>query len=1250
MKKRFDKRGLLFVIIFLVITLSYFVIGYSIQDLPTHDTPILNASLHLNTTLSNLTVYNVSTADNDSDNVKNIINWYKDGISITLLNMPFEGASKNGTSAGVADGTRDYSPFAYNGTVVNVTWNRTGGHDGFGAYDFDGDTDYIDIGNDLNFSEDFSMAVWIKTNASTGTIVSKWRALNAKRSYTFRVNSQEINLMLSDDGSRSEGEGGTVNVVDGIWHHVAFSFDESENNVSLYVDGTLDTTKVYTTVTGAIHQNNAEVWIGDEHSGSVGGFFNGTIDDLLIFNHTLSAAQITAFYDNRTDLLVSQETNRGEIWNVSITPNDRSADGDTKGSNNIEILNTNFTLNFTAVNSTSTLNNSNGSLQIYYQIVDPDDDGLDEVLTKWFYDGAENSTFANYTYIDGANLSKNHTWNVTIRVKAEGNWSDWTDNLSTLYIQNFVPIPMISLTSTDAQNRSNGSLQVSWSMFDIDLDDNEISNSTRWTVSGLVKTDWDNFSYIDSNNLSNYERWGSLIRVFDGENWSHFTTAYLRLREQVVDDPIFTFWRMQIDSAEPDRYNMTVLDDMMANGMTHAEITFDPDAVQADIDTNLSYLRGKGYKIATQFSPVYTGSDNSKYLNASCVDTTLCNSWNSAYTIDPSYTGFIWQQQLNDTWNMTNKSHPDLFHFDFEKIYNAEYSQSWFNEYDSGDDCNCKVVELGIGYDNYWENWTQRSIDLVNSVKESNSTALITHFGSVPDISSERRIQSFNGSYDISLTQTMPEGVTGLYSPSYYVLPNIEILQMNLNDYDQTESILYISFIHMKGYSTSWNTNPFFYDYSVSREAGRRLAKAGTKGFMLFPSLLGVRDNVADEYLDSFATDSYKYNGDVYQYWLKHLREAIAGFNEGLTYVEDNKIINPEFEWLRSKSNNGSLENTTLIPVFWTWEDSNTTYNEHSTYANLSYVEKKSGFFGWRHTRYGFAGNRTIMSTNFTINSSQTGLYEFKIWTKTNYTDLNGKIKFYLSDYDNVTQISIGEVTFDDTWAEPRWETRISNTGNYKLKIVIDDSTQKNVHIYFDNVSLKLLAEAPVGVIENPSSDSSGGLPSVATDDDPIVDLTGEVMPYLDLDLDLPEDNKIKFGRFLPISFKIGELTKSVEATINYLVKDEEGNIIFETSEIKTISSNEDLESELDLGSILEMGTYSLHVEVLSEEGTFTDTLTFEVGEEGVTEEIVTGKNLWEKYWWIPLSVLIFISILVLSVFGFIVVKRILFWKKIFGK
>ena len=47
--------------------------------------------------------------------------------------MPFEGGSTNGTPS--QNGTTlDYSGYNNNGTVINATWNSTGGYDGEGAY------------------------------------------------------------------------------------------------------------------------------------------------------------------------------------------------------------------------------------------------------------------------------------------------------------------------------------------------------------------------------------------------------------------------------------------------------------------------------------------------------------------------------------------------------------------------------------------------------------------------------------------------------------------------------------------------------------------------------------------------------------------------------------------------------------------------------------------------------------------------------------------------------------------------------------------------------------------------------------------------------------------------------------------------------------------------------------------------------------------------------------------------------------
>ena len=67
---------------------------------------------------------------------------------------------------------------------------------------------------------------------------------------------------------------------------------------------------------------------------------NGTIDDVMIFNRSLSAEQVLALYNNRTDLIVGQETAKGEIWFARVTPNDGTLDGIERQSNNVTILNT----------------------------------------------------------------------------------------------------------------------------------------------------------------------------------------------------------------------------------------------------------------------------------------------------------------------------------------------------------------------------------------------------------------------------------------------------------------------------------------------------------------------------------------------------------------------------------------------------------------------------------------------------------------------------------------------------------------------------------------------------------------------------------------------------------------------------------------------------------------------------------------------------------------------------------------------
>ncbi|MBI2573268.1 LamG domain-containing protein [Candidatus Woesearchaeota archaeon] len=141
---------------------------------------ITQISLTSTNPITNDTNQNISavivTSDSDSDPVKVIYSWYKNSNTLTSLIMPFEGGS-------TTTFTKDYSSYRNNGSVINATWNSTGGFDGFGAYRFDGNNDSITIldATSLDLSV-FTLTSWVNPT-DKGYIISKWKDDIANESY-----------------------------------------------------------------------------------------------------------------------------------------------------------------------------------------------------------------------------------------------------------------------------------------------------------------------------------------------------------------------------------------------------------------------------------------------------------------------------------------------------------------------------------------------------------------------------------------------------------------------------------------------------------------------------------------------------------------------------------------------------------------------------------------------------------------------------------------------------------------------------------------------------------------------------------------------------------------------------------------------------------------------------------------------------------------------------------------------------------
>ena len=139
---------------------------------------------------------------------------------------------------------------------------------------------------------------------------------------------------VSDGGTIAGTDPGYISL--NTWQHIVITRPSDGDNSNIYVNGVIGGTANQNSGTPAASTN---FYIGSNAGGTQD--FNGTIDEIMIFNRTLTAAQIKALYNNRNDLILSDETNKSEVWYATVTPNDGEEDGATYASNNITVSNLN---------------------------------------------------------------------------------------------------------------------------------------------------------------------------------------------------------------------------------------------------------------------------------------------------------------------------------------------------------------------------------------------------------------------------------------------------------------------------------------------------------------------------------------------------------------------------------------------------------------------------------------------------------------------------------------------------------------------------------------------------------------------------------------------------------------------------------------------------------------------------------------------------------------------------------------------
>ena len=313
--------------------------------------------------------------------------------------------------------TIDATRYGNNGTITGANCSAAV----LGRLDtgcsFDGINDYIEISasGSLNVRKDVTIEAWIYPLAGFtndyGAIVYAGDD----------GNSYNLVTTITDGKLRAWFGGNTIDsntsLQSGAWSHVAATFDNT--TIKLYINGVLDNSS---SASGSIVTGRA-VTIGSVNAHN-DYFFNGTIDEVIVWNRTLSADEIYNHwaYENLIDRIGLMTKAYRFYVTVNNTQGSLKNQSDTVRNLANELILVNYTdLGIAAdVPSTFVIDNNNApaAYQINRTIVifnTSIDSNADKTFTVYF-DDASNFAEKSTTMSGSDNLSETWTPAETISI------------------------------------------------------------------------------------------------------------------------------------------------------------------------------------------------------------------------------------------------------------------------------------------------------------------------------------------------------------------------------------------------------------------------------------------------------------------------------------------------------------------------------------------------------------------------------------------------------------------------------------------------------------------------------------------------------------------------------------------------------------------------------------------------------------------------------------------------------------------
>ncbi len=837
---------------------------------------VLNSTTSNNYTSENITVY---TDQDSNSSLRLIYDWRKEGNSIAIVNMPFDA---NTTTSSTPDFSGvDDIPLILPSSAP-PTYNSTFGFKG-GSLHFTGDTGderITIVGNSsselYNLANEVTVSMWVYPEALSGdgySVFYQEYSSNTER-YQFGIKSNNELYLYDDidDGGATIASG--YNLIFNQWYHIAVVGKGS--NWKIYVNGTLVKDQNQKGI-GSMTHADSKHYFGLRHYTKTGDNkeqeFRGFMDEAMIFNRALSPEQISALYNNQSNLIVSQETIYGDSWKSCVTPVEGNESGTTTCSNSLSVANISVILNSTDVSTNYSTDNltayvsnlASGDKAIYDWKVDgssimlvnmPMDGGaLCSGKVCDYSDGGSNGSFSGVVYNATGGYNSNGAYefdgdyshiNFTL---SQSNLEDFTIALwvKTVNVTPSQHLVTQSGTATDFFYISSGFLR---------------SSDCAFNSNFSLDTNWHHLVYSRdySGNVINYYIDG----VLDNSNSCASSTEK------------FTFNRLGIEG------NFGGVGGQSLNGTMDEILIFDRELTPEQIS---AMYNGGSYRANLILSSetltdedwqacvtANTGEGDGKEVCSSVLtvmaDMTLNTSVNphivtngSSVTLDMSVLTNV--SAINFTWaNLTYPNTTVLTINSFPYVFNdtnttGRYNVTFFANDTSGDRVsnddyfesfegvtfNFTIIDFETtGVDSSWELYYR------DEIIRSNSSSAGTHSSAFPDALSDLKVKSYSDRLQITLTDinvTLENGKNfGMDKLSTPATGYLVTYGVN-NSYSFTNAIVRIYYDDLSG--------------SISDEANLQLWKCDDYNFT-GQSCSGTWGDVTSSSTQNTGSDYFEYN------------------------------------------------------------------------------------------------------------------------------------------------------------------------------------------------------------------------------------------------------------------------------------------------------------------------------------------------------------------------------------------------------